>query len=378
MPDNDLFLQTIEAVYASGLDSDRLPEALESTSRLLGGIGATYEVISKQGHQPVEFWSAGLPAVSGTQYIEHFAALNPRIPLTLHQCAGDVAWDHQLFDESGMDQDPFYSDFLPQLGLRYFVSVVLEQTPDKLAVISVQRSKKQGHVDKREVALMRQLCPHMQRAHDLATRLKARGNYRGLLESALDWLTHGVALLRADGTIVYVNETLRSLAQRGDGFRIVSRAIEFAEPNARRRFGEALGAIERLGDPAFDARPTDFPVARSDENPAYIVSLRPIVRGQTPTRYAGAKVMLLISDPLRRNIAGSQMLQDMFNLTNAEAHLARALCTGQTTSAYANERRVSINTVYSHLKKIREKTGCKSIPELIRKFREWNVPLRVS
>lgn len=42
--------------------------------------------------------------------------------------------------------------------------------------------------------------------------------------------------------------------------------------------------------------------------------------------------------------------------------------------AYATERRVSLNIVYSHLKQIREKTGCKSVPELIRKFGEWNVP----
>jgi DNA-binding CsgD family transcriptional regulator len=34
--------------------------------------------------------------------------------------------------------------------------------------------------------------------------------------------------------------------------------------------------------------------------------------------------------------------------------------------------------VYSHLKKIREKTGCKSVPDLIRKFGELNVPLRLS
>lgn len=46
--------------------------------------------------------------------------------------------------------------------------------------------------------------------------------------------------------------------------------------------------------------------------------------------------------------------------------------------AYATERRVSLNIVYSHLKQIREKTGCKSVPELIRKFGEWNVPVRLS
>jgi DNA-binding CsgD family transcriptional regulator len=88
--------------------------------------------------------------------------------------------------------------------------------------------------------------------------------------------------------------------------------------------------------------------------------------------------MLLVRDPLWRNTGTSQLLQEIFSLTNAEAHLAQALCGGTTTSAYAVERRVSLNTVYSHLKRIREKTGCRGVPELIRKFGEWNIPLRVN
>jgi len=150
MPQSDLFLQTIDAVYAGGLDTALMPEALKATSFLLGSVGATLEVISKPQKRPIGFWSAGLPDVSRAQYIEHFASLNPRIPLTLGQRAGDVACDRQLFDEGQMKRDPFYSEFLPQLGLRYFVSIVLEQSADTLAVVAVQRSRKQGHVEKRE------------------------------------------------------------------------------------------------------------------------------------------------------------------------------------------------------------------------------------
>lgn len=108
-----------------------------------------------------------------------------------------------------MERDPFYPEFLPHMGLRYFTAAIFEHTPEKLAAVHVQRTRKQGHVDKREIALMRRLCPHYHRA-------------------------------------------------------------------------------------------------------------------------------------------------------------------------YATERRVSLNIVYSHLKQIREKTGCKSVPELIRKFGEWNVPVRLS
>jgi len=379
MQENDLFLQTIKAIYASSLDSARVPEALEATSSLLGGLGATFEVISKPARRPIEFWSAGLPAISGTQYVEHFAALNPRIPHTLRQRAGDVAWDSQLFDETQMARDPFYAEFLPGLGLRYFISVVLEQTPDKLVVVAVQRTGKQGHVDKREIALLRRLYPHYRRAYDVATHLRCDCDHTGILENALELLTYGVVLLRADGEIVYANETLRALAQRGDGFRILDSSLEFTEPGARRCFDAALGAVERIGDPASDAQMTDFPVPRSGGIPAYMVSVRPLMRGRSrATQHADATIMVLVHDPLWRNAATGQILQELFSLTNAEAHLAQALCTGSTTGAYAAERGVSVNTVYSHLKKIREKTGCKSVPDLIRKFGELNVPLRLS
>ncbi|MGB6349186.1 MAG: hypothetical protein WBG10_04090 [Pseudolabrys sp.] len=78
MPDNDLFLQAIEAVYASGLESDRLPEALDATSRLLGAAGATLEVLDKATQRHRAFYAAGLADVARAPYLEEFAALNPR------------------------------------------------------------------------------------------------------------------------------------------------------------------------------------------------------------------------------------------------------------------------------------------------------------
>src|SRR6478672_13051832 len=229
MPGSDLFLQTIDAVYASGLDSARLPQALEATSLLLGATGAILEVIDKPAQRPVEFCSVGLPDIARIPYIEQFSALNPRIPFALRQREGAVIWDHQILDEPRMERDPFYAEFLPHMGLRYFAAAIFEHTPDKLAAVHVQRTRKQGHVDKREIALMRRLCPHYQRAQDVATRLRTVGERGGVLENALGWLTDGVALLEANGNIVYANDTLRMFAQSGDAFRIVDRTIDFAD-----------------------------------------------------------------------------------------------------------------------------------------------------
>jgi hypothetical protein len=125
MSNHDLYARAVEAIYASGAEGNLVSEALAATGRLLGGRGATLEVIDKRLRRPLEVYAAGLPAIARTQYSEHFAALNPRIPPALRQRPGEVSWDYKLFDEKAMMRDPFYSDFLPCIGLRYFISAVL-------------------------------------------------------------------------------------------------------------------------------------------------------------------------------------------------------------------------------------------------------------
>lgn len=378
MSKHDLYVQAVEAIYASGVENDGVSDALAATCGLLDARGATLEVIDKAARRPIEFYSAGLPSLAGVQYFDHFAALNPRIPPVLRQRPGEVSWDYKLLDERAMDRDPFYSEFLPETGLRYFISVVLEQTPDRLAVVSVQRTRRQGHVGKREISMMQRLCPHFQRAHNMRSRLKTVPDRENALENALDLLADGIALLRRDGGIVYVNEALRALAAHGHDFRIDRDTIEFSAPDLRGRFAAALGAVARLQDPSVAAGPSDFAVPR-DGLPAYTVSVRPLMRGRTPAAdSADAVAMLLVHDPLHRNLAASVMLQERFGLTNAEAHLVHALGTGMTAVAYARSRGVSITTVYTHLRRTREKTGWKSVAELTRRFNELTVALRAN
>jgi len=375
MPDDDLFLQTVEAAYASGFESDRLPDALNKLNGLIGGVGAVLEVIDKKSLQLVH--SVGLADLISALYNKEFAPLNPRIPHLFRQPAGRTLWDYQVFDEDVMNSDPFYSDFLESFGLRYAIGTLVENSPDRLVALSVKRTKKQGHPGKREIGLMDRLNRHFQQAYDVAQRIRACDDHRATLENALNWVADGVALLRADGEIVYASDMIQAFARRRDGFRIVNRSIEFAATEARRSYAAAIRAVTRAGMPSSDTIPTDFAAARSSDAPAYIVSIRPVLGVHLNVRVRErASIIVFIRDPISRNAANGRILQELFGLTNAEAHLAQALCNGVTTSEYARKRRVTLNTVYTHLKRIREKTDCNGVRDLIRKFGEFNVPLR--
>ena len=76
------------------------------------------------------------------------------------------------------------------------------------------------------------------------------------------------------------------------------------------------------------------------------------------------------------NAADQRMLRATFGLTDAEADLARALQTGTSPAKYARDRAISTNTVYTHLRRIKDKTGTRRITELIHALNGARLSLR--
>jgi DNA-binding CsgD family transcriptional regulator len=376
----DELLATIEAIYAAGLDGDLWPQALAAVMRAIGGISATLEVFGRNPMVLREFHSFGVPPPNELKYLDHFSANNPRIPVTVNAKPGDIICDHMVLDERAMDRDPFYADFLAPTGYRYCIGGLLATTKQESSMFSVQRAKRQGHVDRAEVKQMALLLPHVRQAFDMTRRLRGTAETRHSLERALDWLADGIALLGADGEVVYANEALQAMARRKDGIAIQKGRIELAATDARDRLERTLAIAIGIREGRVDAATgSDFPVMRSAGAPPYYLSVRPLPAGdKRRATDAQAVAILFVRDPASPNAATIRMLREVFGLTEAEASVAQALQTGITLTEYAATRGLSLNTAYTHLRHLREKTGCSRMPELIRKLNEVQVPLRLS
>jgi DNA-binding CsgD family transcriptional regulator len=209
-------------------------------------------------------------------------------------------------------------------------------------------------------------------------RLREARSKAGALQSALDWLTDGVALLAADGTVLYANEALQGLVLNGDGISIARRTLRLADPGAAAQFATALGSVARLrsGDTS-DWAVCDFSAARTAHSPPYLLSLRPVTHGEAGRLTRRTPVALLfVHDPLARHLRPAQILREALGLTEAEANLALALQEGMAVTDYARARAISLNTAYTHLRRVKEKTGCKHMQELVRWLNDLHVPLR--
>jgi DNA-binding CsgD family transcriptional regulator/PAS domain-containing protein len=376
MATQNLLLPAIEAVYAAGLDETLWPDALAQVMHAVGGIAATLEVFERSTARLTEFHYHDLPPGNEVAYLDHYFSLNPRIPALINGKPGNIVTDYAVLDERSMNRDAFYSAFLAPTGYRYFIGAMFDASAREAFLFSVQRSAKQGHVGKDETTKMRLLLPHVRQAFDMTRRLRGTNAVDRSFKAALDWLSDGICLLRADGPVLHANEIFQAIARRGDGIRIHRGAVDIADPDGRAQLAAAIGAAGKARG-SFEPGSGDMTVPRRAGAPPYIVSVRPLVRAARERHRSNADIIIFVHDPLQRNAASARMLRDLFGLTEAEADLARALQAGATPGNYARTRAVSLNTVYTHLRRIKEKTGCHRMPELIRKLNDLHIPLRL-
>lgn len=371
----DELVGAIGAVYAAGLDPSRWEDALARVGSVVGGIACTLEVIDRHTMTHRQFHEHGLPGTLELEYLGHYASVNPRWSLVRHQKAGELGWDYSIMGEDEMSRSAFYEDFLARVGFRYFAYGMLTSTSDEFSGIAVHRARAQGHVERAEIRRLRTLVPHVQSAFDMSRRIAAAHDVTTSLRQAIDWLADGVALVNSDGRVLHGNQAFLVIAARGDGIHVQAGRLGFALASARRAFGVAMARVAglRAGEPT-GCPAGDFAVARPDGAPAYVISVRPILDHGPPGGRAFAVVV--VHDPLRREASAIGLLREAFGLTIAEAGLARALQAGRSPGEYAASAGLSLNTVYTHLKHLKEKTGTTRLAALVRKLKDVEGPLR--
>lgn len=372
MGHGDDVITAISRIHAAGLNPEKWPDALSSITNLIGGHGASLEFMSRPTLCHYGWFSHGLPPED--PYLEYYARYSPRLPYAARQPAGAVLYDAQYCDDDAVNANPFYMEFLAPHDMRYFLGGVVAKSQHELVAMGVQISPKQGHPGPAKIRLMGVLLPHIQQATDVMRRLGTLADARRAFERTLDWLADGVLLLGSDGAVLYANIAAQDIVRANDGISIRRGFIEFSSGDAKLKFGAALKAIGELRDAkGAAAMHGDFLVERRSGTARYSVSVRPLT-GRMPN-HGSAVALMFIHDPLVRNHVAVELLRQAFGLTPAEADVANGLRAGLSADAYARQRNVSPNTVYTHIRRIREKTGCTRMAELIRKLNDVQMPV---
>lgn len=345
----------IDDLYEAAAVADYWPGVLESLMSMFDCAGAV--LLSSQRN--ANHW---VSTPSMAQALADFAALgrpelNRRVSRAVALRHPGFLTDNDMFTEEELGNDPFYREVLRPQGLGWCAGSAIFVPGGDTLIVSIERRFDLGPISRPEVAVLDQIRPHIARAAAFSARL-ALERVRAVAE-ALGMLGLPAAVLGEKYRLLAANSLFETLIP--SVFRDQRQRLSLANLAADALLADALardagriaGAVQSIPLPASEGRE------------AMVLHVLPI-RGAAHDVFTSAAA-IIIATPVTSGLPPTQqLLEGLFDLTPAEARVARAICAGETVEQIASGLGITRNTVRIHLRRVFAKTGTHRQAELVR------------
>ena len=354
--------KTIEKVYAAATDASLWPVALRSIEDLTGSAGAVFHIIPKSGASPTILLGPSaqthFPPSELAEWERDYMPACPRLAAGARWPDRPFICDRMIFSEAEMDRDPSYN-WWEQHGVRYFIGSRLPETDRHSLAWSLQRSRRQGHVDETDVELFETVRPHLAQAVAIADSLDTLAVHRRFSDAMLDALPRAVFGPDGAGVPLFVNASADRMLESRDCLRCEHGRLITAISRQQSQL-DALIAGALSGGPG-----GAMPLLRADGRRPCAVRVSPIVIDEAE-RLLRPAVLVVVSDPASAAVIDGETLRALYDLTPAEARAAAALVEGHSIQSAAQLLGISGETLRTHLKAVFRKVGVSRQQDLIR------------
>lgn len=351
----DKFDAIVSEIYEAAVIPARWPALLHQLSELCEGAFATLFVLGAAGMKFV-----GTP--DGEELIADYIALgrpdyNSRLAARLAIKENGFFHDIDYFPDQAFGTDPFYRDFLYPRGYGWVAGNCVRPPTGEAASLSIERKFSRGPFERGTISTLNRFEPHIARASLLAIRLGLQRVEE--MAALMEKLGLPAAVLRADGKLMAAN---RSFDELIPGLMQDRRdRLYVCDDNADLLFVRAVESLNSKSNVAVSS----IPVPVRDWRQAAILHLLPI-RGAAQDIFSQAASLLVVTPVDYGAVPEADLLQGLFDLTPAEARVARGVAQAQTLDALAAANGVHRETVRSQLKAVLAKTGLSRQQELVR------------
>ncbi|MCI0600270.1 MAG: helix-turn-helix transcriptional regulator [Beijerinckiaceae bacterium] len=271
-----------------------------------------------------------------------------------------VVTESMIFSPWELDHLPFNAEFVTPNKGRSFVAMRLAHEGPSSLVLSVQRYIGSEPFSTSEIETMRALLPHMQRAGQLAMRLRV-ARQEGLLDGLANF-DCGALLLDRRGKVVRMNAKAEAIMAPGIAVR--AGTLTALARDCDKALQKLIGSVIARG-PLYQAEPIGaVPIARPGK-PPLLVHGAPLARSAQDSIFQQARAVLMIVDPEAQLVPQAPVLRQVFGFTGAEASVAIAVSSGRDVDEIARMRGVTLGTLRNQLKTVFAKTGVRRQAELV-------------
>jgi DNA-binding CsgD family transcriptional regulator len=296
-----------------------------------------------------------------TRLFQEFLSHQPPLePIRLQRAAEldhDGFYTDLDFDDPEIFRHPVYTDFLYPRNFGWHAAARFSLPTGETASIGFERYRDRGPFEQSCINELNALRPHLGRAVVMAAQLgleRAKG-----MTAALSVVGIPAAVLKPNATIFIANDLFQKLVPAVVLDR--SHRVCIADPRADALLADT---IARLGTRNATGQSRSIPVAAREGRPPMIFHVMP-VRGAAQDIFAQGLALLMVTPVDRSAVPAADVLRVLFDLTPAEARVARGIAQAKTVETVAFESGVSRETVRTQLASVLAKTGMTRQAELV-------------
>lgn len=359
-------------LYASVLYPERMGAALAGINRHLDCDGVHLVGWDERNGQPlISVMTDSHIATAETAYLEHYAAIDPRREMGRHTPHGQASACHDFFDDQFVAHDEFYQDFLIPLGPRYIAGGSIYRSEGKQVHLVFNHLVGRPRFEGRKRQAIEAWLPQLTHWMDQVLRAEELRQTAAFGELAVEAMGCGVIFCDSGGRLLHANP--RAVAFLGPHLNRVNLGQSGRPPH-----GSNLDAL--IEQVTRSRRSTQISLDSHLGRPEVVLSITPVspdgslgAAGGSAGRLASAPPKLpglhhrasvvITVKPAAQSSATSQDLMARWNLTPAEASLAKALLAGKSVADHAADKRVKVSTVRTHVRALLEKSSCRSMRE---------------
>jgi DNA-binding CsgD family transcriptional regulator len=184
------------------------------------------------------------------------------------------------------------------------------------------------------------------------------------ITNVLEAMPAAGALIMARGRMLDANRALFAILREGDGLLKMDDRVVAREPSEQAEFQRRLARFFEAGT---RGSPIAMRISRRECHEPYFLSVSSLLNLGQETWGDGHIAVLTVANPAAAPVLDPAMLAEFFGITRAEAEVAAALGAGHTVAFIARQRGATLNTVYSQIRKIVEKTGYNGQTDIARR-----------
>jgi len=366
--DNQTFSELVGAIYDCAVDVTLWPQALGRICDHFGFRKGTIDLNRVPSMTSLFNYNYGIDDRQAQTMLSHYRGM-PEVWGGLAASMErpiDRPWIvSRIMTQEELRQTAYYQHWVGPMGLVDGAAIVLARDNALFGSIRLATDSQVGMIDDRLAYDLALLLPHCQRAARISGLIDASLGAVRNFQAVIDSMVVPILLVSSDCAVVHANPRARAMLDNGSVLKSVRGRLVSQIPGLQRAIDNA---IRRLSEDETDIPGNGIGLSiRAPDQSLRTLHLLPLAQGDMRTRLAGdAVAAIFISTVSVEQDFVRDVLQPIFELTNAEIGVFKLIIAGRTTQQISAELDVAASTVRTHVQHLFEKTATHRRADLIR------------